>query len=137
MLQFLTAKTLTIFFALATTAFCIATIVLAVENSNLENDLAEALEKLDQILQTTTTPRTTIVTTTSAETTENPSTSTTTTDSSPSTTNTTENLPTYPTLPPNLPDPGEVRNLTFGFKKIIKYDFCYRILKCCAVKNVR
>uniref|UniRef100_A0A1A9VKP3 Aminopeptidase N-like N-terminal domain-containing protein n=1 Tax=Glossina austeni TaxID=7395 RepID=A0A1A9VKP3_GLOAU len=109
MLQFLTAKTLTIFFALATTAFCIATIVLAVENSNLENDLAEALEKLDQILQTTTTTttsRTTIVTTTSVKPTENPSTSTTTTDSS-STTNATENLPTYPTLPPNLPDPGK------------------------------
>ncbi|XP_037899337.1 uncharacterized protein LOC119643908 [Glossina fuscipes] len=105
MLQFLTAKTLTIFFALTATAFCIATIILAVENSNLENDLTEALEKLDQILQTTTTPRTTIVTTTSVKTTENPVTSVSTTDS-PSTTNDTENLPTYPTLPPNLPDPG-------------------------------
>uniref|UniRef100_A0A1B0BGU5 Uncharacterized protein n=1 Tax=Glossina palpalis gambiensis TaxID=67801 RepID=A0A1B0BGU5_9MUSC len=112
MLQFLTAKTLTIFFALATTAFCIATIILAVENSNLENDLTEALEKLDQILQTTTTPRTTIVTTTSVKTTENPVTSVSTTDS-PSTTNDTENLPTYPTLPPNLPDPGGILRLLF------------------------
>uniref|UniRef100_A0A1I8PGY6 glutamyl aminopeptidase n=1 Tax=Stomoxys calcitrans TaxID=35570 RepID=A0A1I8PGY6_STOCA len=45
----LTAKNVAIFFALATTAFCISTIVLAVEKADLEDELQDALDKLDTI----------------------------------------------------------------------------------------
>ncbi|XP_073818639.1 glutamyl aminopeptidase-like isoform X2 [Musca autumnalis] len=60
----LTAKNIAIFFGLATTAFCVSTIVLAVEKADLENDLQEALDKLDMIstisTSTPTTPSTPI-----------------------------------------------------------------------------
>ncbi|XP_030370505.1 glutamyl aminopeptidase isoform X1 [Scaptodrosophila lebanonensis] len=63
MVAWLTVKTVAIFFGLATTAFCIATIVLAVEKSSLENDLQDALDKLDALEALTTTTTTTTVST--------------------------------------------------------------------------
>ncbi|XP_037807914.1 glutamyl aminopeptidase-like isoform X3 [Lucilia sericata] len=129
----LTAKGLAIFFALATTAFCVSTIVLAVEKSNLENDLQDALDKLDTIstLTTGTTSATSPITPSSTtgsppSTEQSPSSTSDVTDpttnstpggggssSSPSTefpwpTMTVPNNPTFPTLPTDLPNPEEI-----------------------------
>ncbi|XP_011291903.2 glutamyl aminopeptidase isoform X2 [Musca domestica] len=133
----LTAKNIAIFFGLATTAFCISTIVLAVEKADLENDLQDALDKLDMI--STASPPTTQTTPSvpsSSETTPAPPSSVTTdsttgggsgsstgssstesssTDSSSQGTPTLPSWPTapgvdptFPTLPTGLPNPEEV-----------------------------
>ncbi|XP_065354225.1 glutamyl aminopeptidase-like isoform X3 [Calliphora vicina] len=126
----LTAKSVAIFFALATTAFCVSTIVLAVEKSNLEDELKDALDKLDTIstLSTSaTSPITPSPTTasTSSSTEQSPPSSEVTDPSTTSTTGggessptpstgfpwptiTVPNEPSFPTLPPGLPNPEEI-----------------------------
>lgn len=54
----LTAKNVAIFFALATTAFTVSTIVLAVEKADLEDELQDALDKLDMMSTSTAAPTT-------------------------------------------------------------------------------
>ena len=65
----ITAKLIAIFLGLALTAFTVSTIVLAVQKSNLQDDLQEARHKLDyyeELLKNSTTeaPPTTEATTT-------------------------------------------------------------------------
>jgi len=56
-----------IFLGLASTAFCVATIVLAVQNADLENDLQDALDKIDALTADTTSTSTSTTTTTTAD----------------------------------------------------------------------
>ncbi|KAI8123273.1 Glutamyl aminopeptidase [Lucilia cuprina] len=70
----ITAKFIPILLGLALTAFTVSTIVLAVQKSNLQNELQEAKDKLEA-LQTTTTTTTTTTTSTASPTT-NPTTET-------------------------------------------------------------
>ncbi|XP_044317726.1 glutamyl aminopeptidase isoform X2 [Drosophila rhopaloa] len=137
MFAFVTAKSVAIFLGLASTAFCVATIVLAVQNADLENDLQDALDKIDALVADTTSTSTTTTTTTASPgvTTPtgstgdggvtNPSSSTAPGETSPGetspgvtspggesssssgTTSTSAN-PIYPTLPTGLPDPEKI-----------------------------
>ncbi|EDX13089.1 GD18897 [Drosophila simulans] len=134
MVAWLTVKSVAIFLGLASTAFCVATIVLAVQNADLENDLQDALDKIDALTADTTSTSSTSTSTSTTPTTANPNRptdepepgSTTTpgagndttssagtspggTTPSPSTgsTSTTAN-PIYPTLPTGLPDPEKI-----------------------------
>ncbi|XP_067616964.1 uncharacterized protein [Eurosta solidaginis] len=129
---FLTAKNVAIFLGIASIAFCVSTIVLAVDKAQLESDLEDALNKLDSI----STLRPTISTTTLINTVNPgrptttplnpivPGHTTTTVSSETATTSTTvgeivtplENTtltpissnPSYPTLPPGYPDPEKI-----------------------------
>ncbi|XP_037953765.1 glutamyl aminopeptidase-like isoform X2 [Teleopsis dalmanni] len=138
-----TAKTVAILLSLATIAFCVSTIVLAVQKADLEEQLQDALDKLDLISTTApavTTPSSTStsgssVSTVSADPTsstvsdgptdpDNPSTpsstiSTTTTSSGVSNP---EDNPNYPTLPTDLPNPEDVVYFLPGDIIPIKYN---------------
>ncbi|SPP87880.1 glutamyl aminopeptidase isoform X2 [Drosophila guanche] len=72
MVAWLTVKFVAIFLGLATTAFCISTIVLAVQNTDLENDLQDALNKIDALTADTTSTSTTTTTAIPGGTTPNP-----------------------------------------------------------------
>ncbi|XP_017084588.2 glutamyl aminopeptidase isoform X2 [Drosophila eugracilis] len=129
MVAWLTVKSVAIFLGLASTAFCVATIVLAVQNADLENDLQDALDKIDALTADTTSTSTT--TTTTADPNRPTDEGTTTTpgaggDTTPSggtspgetspggdITSSTESTsssanPIYPTLPTGLPDPEKI-----------------------------
>ncbi|XP_053945390.1 glutamyl aminopeptidase-like isoform X2 [Anastrepha ludens] len=58
----LTAKNFAILFGLATTAFCVSTIVLAVQKAELNDELQDALDKLDLLSTTAATPTTQLTT---------------------------------------------------------------------------
>jgi len=121
-----------IFLGLASTAFCVATIVLAVQNADLENDLQDALDKIDALTVDTTSTSSTSTSTSTTTTTANPNGPTddtepgsTTTpgvggdttpsagtspggETSPSSSTGSTTNPIYPTLPTGLPDPEKV-----------------------------
>ncbi|XP_017104426.2 glutamyl aminopeptidase isoform X2 [Drosophila bipectinata] len=102
MVAWLTVKAVAIFLGLATTAFCVSTIVLAVQNADLENDLQDALDKIDALTADTT------------------STSTTTTTTSPVTPDPGSTSPTTPGTTPggggevSTPDPGSSSTSSSG-----------------------
>ncbi|XP_068153828.1 glutamyl aminopeptidase isoform X2 [Drosophila tropicalis] len=132
MVAWLTVKYVAIFFGLATTAFCVSTIVLAVQKADLENELQDALDKIEVLTELTTTTSTTTTTTTANPITPDGGTSsaspqTTTPDDGSGTTpgssststvsgststtsgSTSTGLnPIYPTLPTGLPDPEAI-----------------------------
>ncbi|XP_037715245.1 glutamyl aminopeptidase isoform X2 [Drosophila subpulchrella] len=132
MVAWLTVKSVAIFLGLASTAFCVATIVLAVQNADLENDLQDALDKIDALTADTTSTSTSTTTTTTADpnrptddpsgTTSSPGEGGVTTpsggsspgetspggESSSSASTSSSSAPIYPTLPTGLPDPEKI-----------------------------
>ncbi|CAD6993566.1 unnamed protein product [Ceratitis capitata] len=84
----ITAKVVAIGLGLALTAFTVSTIVLAVQKSNLKDDLQNARDEIEQLLKSTTTTTTTAITTTAV---------TTPTSSSAGTTPTTTTIAPVPT----------------------------------------
>ncbi|XP_058986730.1 glutamyl aminopeptidase-like [Musca domestica] len=95
----ITAKVVSIGLGLALTAFTVSTIVLAVQKTNLQNELNETKEKLDLLEEALKTTTTTTTSTTSTTTT------TTTTQAPPST----DPEPTTPTTPAPSPQPINYR----------------------------
>ncbi|XP_043654704.1 glutamyl aminopeptidase isoform X2 [Drosophila teissieri] len=143
MVAWLTVKSVAIFLGLASTAFCVATIVLAVQNADLENDLQDALDKIDALTADTTSTSSTSTSTSTTSTTADPNRptddpepgSTTTpgggSDTTPSggtsstgSTSSTSN-PIYPTLPTGLPDPEKIEWRLPTELKPIKYKLYY------------
>jgi len=123
-----------IFLGLSATAFCVATIVLAVDKASLENDLQDARDKIEVLTGTTTTsnPNTTpsdgTATTPSDGTTPSGGTTsggeptpsgetTSSTETSPGSSTSNPN-PIFPTLPTGLPQPEDVSAIFMSNKNM-------------------
>ncbi|XP_028894176.1 glutamyl aminopeptidase isoform X3 [Zeugodacus cucurbitae] len=103
----LTAKIIAICLALATTAFMVSTIVLAVQKAELEDELQDTLNKLDAISTLPTTPSTTPTAPTTPTTRTTPTTAA---PNNPTQATASPGNPTDPNKPTSVPTPASTQS---------------------------